>query len=91
MADQTDMHIRTSDQPRDVREALAAARQARSPADVVKHLFLAIAYQQQQIENLELALGLQDAKATEGIRERARRVKFERTDGQIDVGPGFTL
>jgi hypothetical protein len=55
---------------RTVRDTLNEARNATSPADTVKHLFMAIQLQQQQIELLELAVGLQDLDATEGIRGR---------------------
>lgn len=58
-----------------VRQALNLARNATSPADTVQHLFMAIQLQQQQIEQLELGVGIQEYDAMEGIRARARQIK----------------
>jgi hypothetical protein len=76
-----DLYIRTGE-PRTVREALDEARQAKSPADAVNMLYLAVAYSLQQIEELEIALGLIGTepgnKAQAGINVRARRALDEK-------------
>lgn len=61
-------------QPRNVRECLDEARTARSPAESLQALYLAVAYLSQQTEELEKGVGVQDAPALEGIRARARRL-----------------
>ena len=71
-----DLVIRTG-QPRTVRECLAEAQKATSPAAVVQCLFLALSYQQQQIEQLELMVGIEDEAAAAGVRARARRSQHE--------------
>ena len=58
--------------PRNVRDALAAARRANNPAETVQMLFLAVSYQQQQIEQLELAIGVEHHQAKTAIRQRAQ-------------------
>lgn len=73
-------------QPRNVRQALDAARRASSPAETVQHLFIAIAYQQQQIEALEKAVGVQDASAMEDIRARGRQLLDEDPIRRRDLG-----
>jgi hypothetical protein len=62
-----------------VEDALDDARNARSPADAVAIMFAAIRLQQQQIADLEKAVGLQDLDSSEAIRSRARRLVEERS------------
>jgi hypothetical protein len=57
-----------------VADALNEAANASSPADTARWLYAAVRLQQQQIEQLELAVGAQEQEATDGIRARARRL-----------------
>jgi hypothetical protein len=61
-----------------VEDALKEAERAKSPADALGWMFAAVKLQQQQIAALELAVGIQDTKALEDIRARAKRTESER-------------
>lgn len=67
--------------PRTATEALEAAKQANNPAKVVENLYLAVAYQQQQIDLLEIAVASKTERlgefgkiALEGVGARARKL-----------------
>jgi hypothetical protein len=74
------------DAPRNVKQAMDAAAQASHPADVAKFLFIAVLHQQTHIEQLELAAGLQDGQAVEGIRRRAAQIRDSRSNLTRVVG-----
>lgn len=71
-------------QPSNVKEAMDQARWAaenRGPAEVVSSLFLVCAFQQQHIEDLELAVGIQHGQASEAVRSRGRQIAEQRAPG----------
>ena len=81
--DELDFIVR-SGPGRTVRECLDDARKSTSPQETVQHLFLAVAYQQQQIEELEIAqadAAVAREKAREGIRARAMQTLQRRMLG----------
>jgi hypothetical protein len=72
MTDLGQMLNASTGQPRDMREALQAAQKAQNPAEAVQHLYLALAYAEQQLSALEqMAAG--DDKARQGVIARGRR------------------
>lgn len=62
-----------------VADALVEAQNATSPADTVRFLYAAIRLQQQQIQALELGIGMplsdEGGKALDGIRVRAKETE----------------
>jgi hypothetical protein len=58
--------------------ALQEAYNARSPAEALSFALVAIRLQQQQIAELEKAVGVQDGRAMEGIRSRAKALIEQR-------------